>query len=103
VPKEHYFAKLTPPRASFVQDMTAEERRLMEEHVQYTHEHFVAGKVLAYGPVLASDGPFGVAIYAVENEAEVHKIIENDPTARAGLNRFECYPMHLAEAQGKRG
>jgi hypothetical protein len=101
--KEHYFVKLTPPRASFVQDMTAEERRLMEEHVQYTHEQFVAGKVLAYGPVLASEGPFGFAIYEVENEAEVRKIIENDPTARASLNRIECYLMHLAEAQGKRG
>lgn len=101
--KQHFYFKLIPPRASFAQDMTAEERRLMEEHVRYLHEHFVAGNVLAYGPVMAPEGAFGVAIFEVENESGVRKIAENDPTIRAGLNRFEYYPMRLAEAQGKRG
>ena len=101
--KQHFYFKLIPPRASFAQDMTAEERRLMEEHARYLHEHFVVGDVLAYGPVMAQEGTFGVAIFEAENEAEVRKIAENDPTIRAALNRFECYPMRLAEAQGKRG
>ena len=96
--KQHFYFKLIPPRASFAQDMTAEERRLMEEHVRYLHEHFVAGNVLAYGPVMAPEGAFGVAIFEVENEAGVRKIAENDPTIRAGLNRFEYYPMRLGEA-----
>jgi hypothetical protein len=28
--KQHFYFKLIPPRASFAQDMTAEEQRLME-------------------------------------------------------------------------
>jgi hypothetical protein len=47
---------------------------------------------------MAPGGAFGVAVFEVENEAEVRKIAENDPTIRAGLNRFECYPTRLAEA-----
>jgi uncharacterized protein YciI len=100
--KQHFYFKLIPSRASFTQDMAAEEQRLMEEHARYLHEHFVAGKVLAYGPVMAPAGVFGLALFEVENESEVRRIAENDPSIQAGLNRFEFYPMRLAEAQGKR-
>ena len=44
--KQHYFFKLIPPRPTFMQDMTGEERRLMDEHGCYFQDHFAAGKVL---------------------------------------------------------
>ena len=57
--KHHYFFKLIPPRAT--QDMTDEERRLMDEHGRYFKDHFAAGEVLLFGPVMATGAAFGLA------------------------------------------
>jgi uncharacterized protein YciI len=98
--KQHFFVRLIPPRATFPMDMTAEEKLLMQEHVRYTQEEFAAGKVLLYGPVTAPAGAFGMAVFEVADEAEVRTVLENDPTVRAGLNKFEICPMKVGAAQG---
>jgi uncharacterized protein YciI len=100
--KQHFFAKLIPPRPTFPFDMTNEERAVMMEHVKYTQEKFAAGKVLAFGPVMAPEGAFGMAVFEVTDEAELREIAENDPSVLAGLNKFEWYPMKLGAAQGPR-
>jgi uncharacterized protein YciI len=98
--KQHYFARLIPPRPTFPFDMTAEERAVMMEHVKYTHEKFTAGKVLIFGPVMAREGAFGMAVFAVADEAELREIVDNDPSVLAGLNKFEWHPMKVGAAQG---
>jgi|SRR5271154_6117059 len=98
--KQHFYFKLIPPRPTFGADMTAEERTLMQEHVRYTREAFDAGKVLIYGPVLASAGAFGVAILEMNDPQEVQTFGDEDPSVKAGLNRFEFYPMRVAAARG---
>lgn len=97
--KKHYFLKLIPPRPTFVQDMTEEERLLMREHTRYTREHFTAGRLLIYGPVMAAGGAFGMAVLEVADEAEAQQFIEGDPTVKAGLNKFEICPMQVASAR----
>ena len=99
--KQHYYFKLIPPRTTFPQDITGEEKALMEEHGAYFQEQFDAGKLLLYGPVMASDGAFGVGILEVADEAEARHFGENDPSVRAGLNRFEIYPMRVAASRAK--
>jgi len=59
--KQHYFFKLIPPRPTFVQDMTDAERCLMDEDGRYFEEHFAAGRVLLFGPVMAAPGLSGSA------------------------------------------
>jgi uncharacterized protein YciI len=98
--KQHYFARLIPPRPTFPFDMTSEERAVMMEHVKYTQEKFAAGKVLIFGPVMAREGAFGMAVFEVADEAELREIAENDPSVLAGLNKFEWHPMKLGAAQG---
>ena len=98
--KQHFFVRLIPPRATFPMDMTAEEKLLMQEHVRYTQEKFLAGKVRLYGPVMAPEGAFGMAVFAVADEAEVREVLENDPTVLGGLNTFEVCPMRVGAAQG---
>jgi uncharacterized protein YciI len=98
--KQHYFARLIPPRPTFPFDMTAEERAVMMEHVKYTHEKFTAGKVLIFGPVMAREGAFGMAVFAVADEAELREIVDNDPSVLAGVNKFEWHPMKVGAAQG---
>ena len=81
--------------------MTAEERALMQEHVRYAREAFDAGKLLLYGPVLASTGAFGIAILEVEDAGEVRKFAEDDPSIKAGMNTYEFCPMQVGAARGK--
>jgi uncharacterized protein len=99
--KQHYFFKLIPPRPTFPRDITAEEIRLMEEHSRYFDEQFAAGMVLVFGPVMAPDGAFGMAVLEVDNEAEARKFGEADPSVKGGLNRFEVHPMRVTAARGK--
>ncbi len=99
--KQHYYLKLIPPRPSFPQDMTNEEKALMEDHSAYFQQQFAAGKLLLYGPVMAPDGAFGVGILEVADETEARQFGENDPSVRADLNRFELYPMRVTAARAK--
>ncbi len=99
--KQHYFFKLIPPRPTFPQDMTPEEKALMREHSAYFQKQFDAGKVLLYGPVMAPDGAFGLGILEVTDEAEARQVSGNDPSVRAGLNRAEICPMQVAASRAK--
>ncbi len=101
MPKQHYYFKLTPPRATFATDITEEERALMAQHGAYCQQNFEAGKLLLFGPVAGPDGAFGVGILEVADETEARNFGENDPTVIAGLNRFEVYPMRVAAARAK--
>ena len=73
----------------------------MQEHARYMQEAFQAGKLLLYGPVMASDGSFGLGVLEVEDEAAARRFGENDPTVVAGLNKFQIHPMRVAAARGK--
>jgi uncharacterized protein YciI len=97
-----FFLKLIPPRPTFAMDMNADERALMQQHVEYTRAHFEAGKVLVYGPVMAAEGSFGMAVLDVADEAEAGTLMENDPTVKGKLNRYEISPMFIGGAQGRR-
>jgi uncharacterized protein YciI len=72
------------------------------QHVEYTRAHFEAGKVLVYGPVMAAEGSFGMAVLDVADEAEARTLMENDPTVKGKLNRYEISPMFIGGAQGRR-
>lgn len=99
--KQYFYFELIPPRATFPQDITSAERALMDEHSVYFQKQFALGRLLLYGPVLAPKGAFGLAILEVADEDEARKFGEDDPSVRAGLNRFEVYPMRVAEARAK--
>lgn len=98
--KQHFFLKLIPPRPTFAQDMTAEERAVMQQHVQYVGEAFKQGSVLIYGPVLDPEGAYGMAVLEMADAAEVQKFMAEDPSIKSGLNTFEYYPMRVGQARG---
>jgi uncharacterized protein YciI len=99
--KQHYYFKLIAPRPTFPMDMTDQERALMEEHGAYCAREFEAGKLLLYGPVMAPGGAFGVGILEVTDADEARLFGESDPSVRAGMNRFEFYPMRVSNARAK--
>jgi len=81
--------------------MTDEERLLMGAHSRYFGEQFAAGRLLLYGPVMATSGAFGLAVLEVEDESEARRFGEGDPSVIGGLNRFEIYPMRVSAARAK--
>ena len=98
--KQHFFMKLIPLRPTFAQDMTAEERAVMQQHVQYVGEFFKQGSVLIYGPVLAPEGACGMAVLEMADTAEVQSFLAGDPSIKSGLNTAEFYPMRVGQARG---
>jgi uncharacterized protein YciI len=86
-----YFLKLNPPRASFMKDMTGEERNIMQQHVEYWQPYVQNGKILLLGPVMDPAGGYGIAVADVESEEELLELIRKDPGN--GLNSYEWYPM----------
>lgn len=100
MPRFFYYLKLIPPRTTFVEDMTPNERQLMQQHAAYMKQQFAAGNVVIYGPVKAADGPFGMGVLEAENEGEARRMIDNDPTILAGMNTYEICPMVIGAARG---
>lgn len=89
--KQFFALKLIPPRLTFAQDMSSEERAIMQEHVGYWMDLMKQGKVVVFGPVLDPQGVYGFGVVAVDNEEEVKQITSNDPAIK--VNRYEYYPM----------
>jgi uncharacterized protein len=90
--KKNFFVTLTPPRTTFVTDMTDQEREIMNRHVAYWRTLLDKGIAIAYGPVYDPKGPYGVAVMEVDNVEQLNEIIAADPAN--GLQKFQIYPMH---------
>jgi len=89
--KIHYVLYLNPPRPTFVQDITDEERDIMQRHIAYWTDYMNKGMALAFGPVLDPKGGYGLGIVEVENEQQMQDMIANDPAN--GLNKYGYYLM----------
>jgi len=73
----------------------------MDEHGHYFQEHFDAGRLLLFGPVMATSGAFGLGILEVDGEQEARQFGQGDPSVSAGMNTFEIYPMRVSAARAK--
>ena len=95
--KKQFVLYLNPPRSTFAQDMSDEERHIMQQHVRYWNDLMSKGNVLAFGPVLDPSGVYGIGIVEVENEDQVKTFITNDPAN--GLNSYQYFPMLAVTAK----
>lgn len=97
---KYFFAKLHPPRATFMQDLSADERKLMGEHLAYLSQFTAKGWLIVFGPVADPQGGFGMAVWELPDDADVHALCAGDPTIRSGLGfRYEIHPMPRAIAR----
>jgi hypothetical protein len=95
--KQIFFLKLNPPRPTFMMDMTADEKGIMQKHVSYWTSLLDNGTAIVFGPVFDPSGGYGAGVVSVENEEHLKKIIDNDPAN--GLNKYEFYPMRAVFKQ----
>jgi hypothetical protein len=96
--KKSFFLKLNPPRASFMMDMTEEERTIMQKHVAYWAPYIEDGTVIVLGPVMDPKGGYGIAVVNVDSDEQLKNIITRDPAN--GLNHYEIYPMRAVTKKG---
>jgi uncharacterized protein len=89
--KQQFFLKLNPPRPTFMMDMTADEKAIMQKHVAYWTGLLNENIAIVFGPVLDPKGGHGAGVVSVDNEEHLKQIIANDPAN--GLNQYEYYPM----------
>lgn len=89
--KMYYFLKLHPPRASFTQDMTPDERAVMMAHIAYWAPYVDNGTMVVMGPVMDPAGAYGVGVIGVDAEEDLKTLLDADPAN--GLNRYEVHPM----------
>jgi uncharacterized protein len=90
----HYLCKLRPPRATFMDDMTPDERLLMRAHREYWTPRVETGVVVAMGPVADPEGGYGVAIVEAASETALDAMLAADPVIAAGCGfAYESRPM----------
>jgi uncharacterized protein YciI len=89
---KQFLYKLIAPRPTFVQDMTEEEKKVMQEHVTYWKDLIDRRIAIVFGLVLDPKGPWGVGVVEVTDEPDARILGENDPAVKAGF-MFEVYPM----------
>jgi glutathione S-transferase len=93
-PRLPFVLRLVPPRATFMQDMAAEERAVMMEHVAYWRKLLEAGTAIAYGPVMDPNGGYGIGIVEVAANDDVKRLEAGDPAILSGRGfRYEVLPM----------
>jgi uncharacterized protein YciI len=96
-PMKFFFCKLHAPRATFMQDMTPVEMNLMREHAAYLGKFAAQGTAVVFGPVADPAGAYGMAVWELPDDADIHAICAGDPTIKSGLGfRYEVQPMPRA-------
>jgi uncharacterized protein YndB with AHSA1/START domain len=93
----YFLCRLLPPRPTFMQDMTSDERAVMQAHGQYWRGKLAEGHVIAFGPVADPAGGWGVGIVAVHDDNELRAFQTEDPAIKSNIGlRYEALPMLTA-------
>ncbi len=90
----HFLIMYRPPRATFGDDMTEAEEKVIGRHAQYLRSQCDKGRLVMAGPV--EDARFGLALLETDTEAQARQIMENDPAVVEGVFTGELMPFRLS-------
>jgi uncharacterized protein YciI len=79
----YFLCRLSPPRPTFLADMTPDEGELMRAHRAYWRPLVETGTVIAIGAVADPAGAWGVAIVEAGSAAAVKALQARDPVVVA--------------------
>jgi len=99
--KKAFLIRIQPVRPTFVNDATEEENKIMGAHFQYLKKLAAEGKVVMAGPSINGTKSFGLVVVEVDAEAEAQKILQDDPSYTAGLQKGEVLPFRIAILRGR--
>ena len=90
---------LTPPRQTFVEDITDEEREIMSRHFRYLEGLLEEGRLVLAGPSL---GPvFGVSVLEADDLEHARELVAADPAVSSGLQKAEVSPFRVSLLRGR--
>ena len=93
----HYYVIIKPYRQDFLTNPNENEDKIMEDHFYYLKSLLKQKKLFLAGPTLITEDPFGVIILEVNTEEEAKKLIENDPSVKAGIQKVVDFrPIRLS-------
>jgi uncharacterized protein len=93
----YFLCRLSPPRPTFMQTMTDDERKVMMAHSAYWKGLLDKGKAILFGPVLDPAGGWGLGVLEGVDEAELRALLADDPAAKSGIPfKFDLLPMAQA-------
>ena len=85
---------IRPPRATFVDDATEQERAAVAAHFEYLKRLCDAGTVVLAGR--CEDGAFGIVVYEADDDAQARRIMSDDPAVGAGVFAAQFHPFRIA-------
>lgn len=85
--------RLKGPRPTFALDMSDEERGIMERHAEYWRPWVQEGRMVVFGPVLDSEGSWGLGVVETDDEEELRAFAANDPVVTTGTGTIEMGKM----------
>ena len=92
--EQFFLLRLIAPRPTFAQDMTADEREVMQAHAGYLSGRLAAGDVLAFGPVLDPAGAWGMGIVRAKDVDAARALTAVDPVILSNRGfRYEIMPI----------
>lgn len=95
-----YLTKWIPPRADFLPTITEPEKALFQQHGEWQSQLRKTGQIVAHGPVVDPAGSYGVAIWEVDDEADISALTAQDPIVKGGVGHYEHYAMLQLRTRG---
>ena len=95
---EYYIGIIKPARDGFMTEPTEKEMAVMKEHFEYLKNLLAEGKLILAGPATNNDNPFGLLIFKSDTREEAEKMMNNDPSVKAGvqnIKEFEPFTLSL--------
>ncbi|TYS15395.1 hypothetical protein FZC78_15440 [Rossellomorea vietnamensis] len=81
------FLVLLTPSTNWRKEVHFHNQPFMPEHAVYVQEQYNKGNIILAGPFEDLTG--GAIVIDVENEDDLLKFIENDPTVKNGIFKYE--------------
>jgi len=78
-------------RPDFPNNMTDEERAIMNSHSDFWDRLLLDGNALVTGPVQDPDGTYGFAVVFANSESEARELLKDDPAQKIAV--YSYYPM----------
>ncbi len=85
---------------AFLDRAGREELEVFAEHGAWLERLYDEGRLLFAGRCW--DGPFGLVVLEATDEADARRLMESDPSVRAGVQSAELYPFRTFAARERR-
>lgn len=96
---EEFVYLIRPNRSNFIDTMTQEEAKIMEDHFQYLKDLLAEEKLIMAGPCL--DGAFGICIFKADSWENAEAVMNHDPAVLNQLMEAELHKYRVSLIQGK--